>query len=133
MEKLLFASFKEKKPMGEEFSGSLPCDPKNSQENTCARVSFLFEQFLCSYFYLYFLNFVYKETSGTCAFLWILRNFQNTFFQRTFPVAGSRDFCKNSFYKQLGLVTILSSSFQGLWVKAYLLCPFPWFVKHTKT
>lgn len=68
MEKLLFASFKEKKPMGEEFSGSLPCDPKNSQENTGARVSFLFEQFLC-YFYLYFLNFVYKETSGTYAFL----------------------------------------------------------------
>ena len=48
---------------------------QNSQENTCAGVSFLIKLQARSE----------KRDSGTGVFLWILRNFQEHFFNRTTP------------------------------------------------
>ena len=55
---------------------------QHSQENTCARVSFLIKlQALC-------FN---KKDSGTGVFLWMLWNFSEHLFQRNLPVAASEN------------------------------------------
>ena len=50
---------------------------QNSQENTCARVSFLIKLQISG------LQLYWKKDSGTGGFLWILRNFWEHRFHRT--------------------------------------------------
>ena len=52
---------------------------QNSQENTCARVSFL-NKVTCLR--------PAKRDSDTGVFLWILRNFKENFFYRTYPMSA---------------------------------------------
>ena len=53
----------------------------NSQENTCARIYFLIKLQAC--------NFIKKETLAQVFSCVFCKNFQNTFFYRTPPVAAS--------------------------------------------
>ena len=59
---------------------------KNSQENTCVRVSFLIKLLpeAC--------NFIKKEALAQVSSCEFCENFKNTFFYRTSPVACSRVF-----------------------------------------
>ena len=57
---------------------------QNSQENICARVSFLIKLQVSASV----CNFIKKETD-ICVFLWILRTFKNNFSYRIPPVAAS--------------------------------------------
>ena len=70
---------------------------QNSQENTCARVSFFNKaaawKHLCqSLFFDKVANFIKKRDSGTGVFMWILWNFWEHLFHRTPPDDGFLNF-----------------------------------------
>ena len=67
--------------------------PQNSQENTCARVSFLMK------FQVSGLHLFSKRDSGTGVFLWILRNFEEHLFYRNLRKTASENECEKEVYK----------------------------------
>ena len=78
-----FWYYSKKKRIWEAVRQSSSARSQNSQENTCARVSFLIK--LRAWVLQLYLN----RESGTGFFLWILLNFKEHLFYRTPPVAAS--------------------------------------------
>ena len=96
---------------------------QNSQENTCARDSFVIKLQACD------LQPYYKRVSDTGVFLWILQNSKNTYFYRTPLLAAFVFFYLSTIFTACLIVSL--SLFHYIILSAFLsvckfACILPW-------
>ena len=89
--------------------------PKNSQENTCGRVSSLIK------LQTWGLQLYQKRGSDRGVFLWIFRNFEKHMFYRTPPVAACNSILTNAlFYSYFSRILTLAA--EPLFCRTLLPC-----------